>query len=154
MARPLAIVAAVAAGAALMYYLDPRQGPRRRARVLQAGRTLSTDARGYVATTRAGLQDFATSTGLRATEPLVDDLQLRAEVLAKAGTVLSNPMAIDVQVTDGVVCLRGTVPADEAERLVTRVAAMRGVVDIDSRLDLDTAGDADPDPFGYARQTA
>lgn len=154
MARPLGILAALAAGAALMFYLDPQQGRRRRALARDKGRALSGDALGAVDATRTRLQDFATSTGLRTTEPLVDDLQLRAEVLAKAGNVLSNPMAIDVDVTDGVVRLRGTVPTREAETLVTRVAAMRGVVDVDSQLEADATADEDADPIGYARQTA
>lgn len=158
MSRPLGILTALAAGAALMFYLDPQQGRRRRARVRDRSRTLSHDARDYVEAKRVAigdsLQDFATSTGLRGTPPLVDDLQLRAEVLAKAGNVLSNPMAVDVDVTDGVVRLRGTVPASEAEVLITRVAAMRGVVDIDSQLEIDATAEDDTTTSGAATQTA
>jgi hypothetical protein len=134
------VLAAAAAGAVLMYLLDPDRGGRRRALVrdqaLQmarrtgdafdvTSRDLTNRARGVVADLQARFRDT----------PVSDDT-LRARVRARLGAVVGYAGAIDVEVVAGTVTLRGPVLADDVERLLRRVRAVRGVHDVDDRLQI------------------
>jgi uncharacterized membrane protein len=135
-----------AVGAGLMYLLDPRMGRRRRAiardKVVHAGhkvvdaadvtrRDFANRVTGMVAETRAVLSR----------QP-VSDAVLSERVRARLGSVVSHPSSIEVAARDGRVILRGLVLADEADRLIARVAAVRGVRSVENRLD------AHADPAG------
>jgi len=137
LARALAVAAA---GAGLMYLLDPDGGRRRRARVRDrlvsaahrtshavdsTSRDVGNRARGVVAELRGRL----------ASGP-VDDEMLRERVRARIGTVVGHASAIDVGVADGAVTLRGPVLADEVDRLVRRVRGVRGVREAINQLDV------------------
>lgn len=132
MSRSLNIVTALAAGAALMFYLDPTQGRRRRALVRDKSLAVGRDAREYAEQAKG----MAARTVSHDDTP-VDDIQLRRDVHARASLLVSNPMALDISVEEGVVRLSGRLPAGEAELLLTKVAAMRGVQEIDDQLVID-----------------
>jgi osmotically-inducible protein OsmY len=134
---------AIAAGAALMYVLDPDAGRRRRAlmrdRLVHAAhrtgravdarsRDVGNRARGVVAELRGRL----------ASAPVSDDV-LRERVRARIGTAVGHPGAIEVVVVEGSVTLRGPVLADEVERLVRRVRAVPGVRETIDQLDVHDA---------------
>lgn len=134
MSRSLSIVTALAAGAALMFYLDPSEGRRRRALVRDRSLALKRDAKDFMENQSTHADDgaYGLDDGM-----LVDDVQLRRDVHARASLLLSNPMALDISVDEGVVRLSGRLPAREAELLLTKVAAMRGVQEVDDQLVID-----------------
>lgn len=146
MARPLNIVTAFAAGAALMFYLDPNQGRRRRALVRDKSLSLSHDMRDYAGRKRTHLGNRMKGLAARAgfagqQRDGIDDAQLRDEIVQKAALLLSNPMAVEIDVEDGVVHLSGRVPAGESDVLLEKIAAMRGVQEIDDQLDVESSTD-------------
>lgn len=148
MARTLNIVTALAAGAALMFYLDPQQGRRRRAMVRDKGASLGNDMKDYADTTRTRLGNRMKSLGARSSlsndHAAIDDMQLQRDVTAKVESLVSNPMAVVVTLEEGVVRLSGRVPAEESEALLAKIAAMPGVQDIDDQLeDEPSASDGD-----------
>lgn len=138
MTRPLNLIAALAAGAALMFYLDPKQGRRRRTLVRDKSVSLSHRAKDYAEAKRTHfdnrLKGLSAESRMR-TAAAVDDDLLREQIRAKAHALLSNPLDVEIQVDAGVVRLSGHAAPDEHEALVTRVAAMRGVVDIEDELE-------------------
>ncbi|HEY3068446.1 MAG TPA: hypothetical protein VGL09_21855 [Methylomirabilota bacterium] len=132
------VIAAVATGAALMYLLDPDRGGRRRALVRDqavrmarrtgnafdaTSRDLTNRARGVVADLQARFRDTP-----------VGDETLRARVRARVGAVVGYASAIDAEVVEGRVTLRGPVLAADVERVLRRVRAVRGVRDVLDRL--------------------
>jgi BON domain-containing protein len=136
----LRVLTAAAAGAGLMYLLDPDGGGRRRAlvrdRMVRAAhrtgdavdvtsRDVTNRARGVVAELRGRLAGL----------PVGDDV-LRERVRARIGAVVGRAGAIETLVSDGVVTLRGPVLADDLDRLVRRVRSVRGVRDVSDQLDV------------------
>ena len=142
MNRVLKIAVAFAAGAALMYYLDPIAGRRRRALVRDKRRAAAHDVEAYVENRAKHAADrmrgaVARTRGAMSSEP-IDDERLRDRIRAKLGHLLEQPSRIDVQVHDGHVVLSGHARAEEVDELVAAVMAMRGVAEVDSRVSLET----------------
>lgn len=146
----LGVMAAFAAGAIAMYYLDSTLGRRRRALVrdkvvgaahdaanlAQAkGRRMVDRARGVVAT-----RNLDRTPG---TEPQ-SDAQLRERVRSRMGHLVSHPRAIEVSVEEGIVRLSGQVLAKELDGLLSQISDMKGVRKIHNAL---TSLD---DPSGFA----
>ena len=132
------LVAAFTAGAAIMYCLDPVAGRRRRALMRDRGVSLGHDAehfarakskravdraQGMVARVRAGLSDAP-----------VDDGQLQSRVRTRLGRLVRHPGEVNVDVHEGRVVLRGQASEQEIEEMMSALAAMRGVSDIDNRV--------------------
>jgi hypothetical protein len=132
----------MAAGAAAMYVLDPQMGGRRRALVRDqlvhaahktsdavdtTSRDLTNRARGVVADIRG-----------RFNAGEVSDSVLAERVRARIGAVVGHGSAIDVRVEDGRVVLSGPILAEDVDRLRRRVRAVRGVQEIDDRLEVHT----------------
>ena len=131
---------AVGAGVALMYFLDPNTGRRRRSlvrdKVVRAAhrtgdavdatsRDLKNRARGVVAELRGRLDGGD-----------VDDDTLTERVRARIGAVLGRPAGVQARVQDGRVILSGPILADDVDRLLRRVGAVRGVKDVESDLEV------------------
>ncbi|HEU4630470.1 MAG TPA: SRPBCC family protein [Gemmatimonadaceae bacterium] len=127
-------------GAALMYFLDPARGKRRRHLVrdqlVHAGhvtgdaldatsRDLRNRARGAAATARA-----------RVRRDDADDAVVTERVRSALGRVVSHPSAITVVVAEGRVTLGGPVLAGEVDRLLRTVRGVRGVTDVEHRLEV------------------
>ncbi|HET7696646.1 MAG TPA: hypothetical protein VFK57_13110 [Vicinamibacterales bacterium] len=127
-------------GAAVAFIADPRAGRRRRKlvrdQVIRAGRKtrdavdatardLANRTAGVVAATRGRLTD----------EEDVDDIRLVERVRARLGHVCSHPRAIDVEVAQGNVTLRGPILAREMDDLLTAVSGVRGVRSVTSALE-------------------
>jgi hypothetical protein len=139
------LLATVAAGAGLMYLLDPDGGRRRRARVRDrlvraahrtgdavdaTSRDVGNRARGVVAELRSRLSHTS-----------ISDRVLHERVRARIGSVIGHAGAIDVEVEDGRVTLRGPILAGEVDRLLRRVRAIRGAREVVDRLEVhDTPG--------------
>jgi hypothetical protein len=135
------ITAAVAAatGAAIMYYLDPDTGRRRRALVRDRAVGLSHDA-GHLALAQgrraADHLKGAVARGrslLHRSGP-TSDYQLHGQIRARLGGIVSYPKAIHVEVDHGCVCLRGHVPADELQTLMSEIGSLPGVERVEDQL--------------------
>jgi hypothetical protein len=140
------LAGSAAAGAGLMYLLDPQGGTRRRAlvrdKVVRAAhktadaadataRDVGNRARGIAAATRAR----------RRGEAVPNDV-LEARVRARMGRLVSHPHAVRVKADGGRITLEGPILAAEAPRLLKAVSGVRGVKDVENRLERhDTPGD-------------
>lgn len=127
-------------GAGTMYFFDPQLGRRRRAllrdqfdkmghRVPEgldaAWRDLSNRAYGSVAEVGSMFAEHDDS-----------DEVVRQRVRSKAGRYLSHPAAVEVDVDEGCVTLRGPVLADEVQPLIQAVRWVRGVCSVDNQLEV------------------
>jgi hypothetical protein len=124
-------LAAVGAGAGLMFFLDPERGGRRRGfigdkalhvakffgrRVERQSRDLANRAQGLAAETSARVgQEFA------------PDGVLAERVRSKIGRVARHPRAIDVTAERGIVELRGAVLRSERRHVIRAAESVRGV---------------------------
>ena len=144
----LSFLAGAAMGAGLMFLLDPDRGTRRRAlardRILSAGRDAGDDlgararhlgsrARGLVAGARSRMQAHGE-----------DDDALAERVRAELARVVTQPGGVVVMVEDGVVTLSGQVPAREREDLIAVARWVRGVRDLEDRLETHEPGAGTP----------
>jgi hypothetical protein len=151
----LRVLTTAAAGAGLMYLLDPAGGRRRRARVRDqlvraahrtgdavdaTSRDVSHRARGVVAELRSRLVNVEVSDGV-----------LHERVRARIGSVVGHAGAIEAGVVDGRVSLRGPVLADDVDRLVRRVRSVPGVREVINQLDVHDEPGGVPGLQGHPR---
>jgi len=140
MNNAIALLAGAGVGAAAMFVLDPQMGGRRRAlardKVILAQRktreAASVTARDLKNRT-AGLVAEGRS---RISVGEISDEVLEGRVRSKLGFLVRHPSAIEVQVANGCVTLSGPVLADEVGQLVNGVRSVRGVSDVDNRLEV------------------
>lgn len=130
-----------AAGAAVMYFLDPVAGRRRRAisrdQALAAGRDLQDTARdaGRRASNRAkGALAGAGSALDHASDAAVSDDKLEARIRSKLGHMVARPGDIEVAVNDGHVVLSGTASQEEVASVTRELAGIDGVSDVENRM--------------------
>lgn len=114
------LAAAVGLGTAVVYVLDHARG-----REVKGGRWLNAARR---------LMRLDQVTARR----------LAARVRATMASAVTEPRAIDLQVEDGAVILRGPVPARELDSLLDAVWRTRGVDHVDVRLELLETGEEMP----------
>ncbi|MFC5570994.1 BON domain-containing protein [Lysobacter yangpyeongensis] len=149
------MAAAFAAGALVMYYLDPIVGRRRRAQVRDRrdavlhGAGAQVEARARHAADRARGAMAKTRDAL-SREPL-DDERLRDRIRARLGHVVEHAGQVEVQVHDGHVVLSGHADAAEIKALLATVAAMRGVEVIENRLSPEGRAESGAEPGAVAR---
>jgi CBS domain-containing protein len=131
-----------ALGAGLMYFLDPQRGRRRRALVRDSSVRLTHKLRDAADVTRRdlsnryqGVKSKAQSLFSSSHQPHSDE-QLKARIRSQLGRVSSHPRAIEVEVHDGRVTLRGPVLSDEAQRVFDAVSAIRGVQHVDNQMEI------------------
>ena len=138
--NPLALLAGLGLGAALMFFLDPDRGIRRRHLASdQAGRSLRKAARRLRdEATRAKdhAQGTALELGARFRGDSADADVLVARVRAELGHRVRHAGAIEVTAVDGRIILSGPVLADELDDAMRTVAAVRGVRGVDNQLDV------------------
>ncbi len=136
----LRLVTTAAAGAGLMFLLDPDRGRGRRALVRDqlvraahrtgdavdaTSRDVGNRARGVVAELRSRLVNVEVSDGV-----------LHERVRARIASAVGHAGAIEAGVVDGRVSLRGPVLADDVDRLVRRVRSVPGVREVINQLDI------------------
>jgi hypothetical protein len=139
---------ATASGVLAMYLFDPVAGRRRRAlardRLIRLGKT----ARQAAGVTSRDLKNRTLGTVAEGRAALfedrVDDSVLLERVRSKLGFVVRHPSAIDVRASEGVVTLSGPVLTDEVQQLLAGVAAVRGVREVENRLDVHETSDNVP----------
>lgn len=128
----LNLAAAVAAGAAAMYFLDPETGRRRRARARDKAVSNYHHAGRYARAQGRHLANHVRGAAahLKGAQPPESDQQLEGRVRTRLGRLVSRPANIEVTVTDGSVHLGGRVPASEHEGLVDAIFAVDGVFEV------------------------
>ncbi len=140
MRKGILLVGGMGVGAGLMYVLDPARGRRRRAMmrdrtthfVHTARVTLDKKTR-YFGKRARGL--FAEAGAALRREPVSDDV-LVARVRSRLGRAVSKPCDVEVLAEEGRVTLRGVVRVNEVERLLRRVANVRGVRAVECQLNV------------------
>lgn len=142
------LLAGAGLGAALAFMLDPDTGTRRRAlvrdRLVRASRKtrdgLDSTARDLANRTR-GVTSAARS---RFSAEHVDDERLRERVRAKLGRICSHPRAIDVDVQDGHVTLRGPILSREVTRVLKTTSRLGGVFSVANELEAHDSSEGVP----------
>jgi uncharacterized membrane protein len=133
------VLAGVGLGVSLIYFLDPARGARRRGRI----RDITVHA---AAATKSGVgktgrdawhRAYGTAASLRSLvrHGEVDDQVLAERVRAKLGRLVSHAHAVEVEVADGNVMLKGPILEREADRLIRSVGRVRGVRDVIDQLE-------------------
>jgi uncharacterized membrane protein len=126
-------------GIGLMYFLDPERGRRRRAQVRDRLAHSANVSANCMGATGRDLAHRATGAAARVGGTLrrgpIADSVLADRVRAQLGRLVSHPHAIDVEVADGRVTLRGPILQAEVKRLLTAVERMYGVQEVVSALD-------------------
>jgi len=151
------LISGAAIGAALMYLADPDRGNRRRSfardKIVHGCRTLGQAA-------GKGIRDLGNrgrgtaSEVRRAIRPQhASDEVLFDRVRAKIGRTVSHASAIEVSVRNGRVVLAGPVLESEARRLKDAVHSVRGVREVESRLETHQTGEHVPGLAGGSRRT-
>ncbi len=144
MSKLLTFPRGILVGASLMYFLDPRRGRARRARVAdfvthtwrveqqlvgKAARDAAHRTRGLVERVSHG------------PPASTDDAVLEARARARLGRVVSHAGAIEAHVKDGVLTLHGAVLAHEADRAIRSLRRVPGVRQVIDRLDRHATAD-------------
>ena len=145
MNRGLGIIMGAGVGAGLMYFYDPQMGRRRRAlmrdQLISLGHQIddavdvtTRDLSNRAAGLWAEMRSCITSNG-------ASDAVLAERVRSQLGGLVSHPSAIEVRAEQGRVILSGPILRDEIDRLLHGVASVRGVHDVENRLQVhDTPG--------------
>ena len=138
------LLAGIGIGAAIMYFLDPDRGGRRRALVRDQAASLlrqgtrelrdrATDVSNRVRGTAAELRN-------RDEETPEDDV-LTARIRAELGHHVEHSRAIEIFAENGRVTLRGPVLRDEMDDVLSTVRKVRGVESVNNELRVhETAG--------------
>jgi hypothetical protein len=151
----LAVLGSAGLGAALMYFLDPQRGRRRR--VLARGQLnrITHRTTGAVGATSRDLRNRAY--GIMAeTRSFVSRRQVSDEVLAervraRLGSLVSHGSAIQVWSDNGRITLSGGVLAGELPRLIRGVSSIRGVTGVENLLTVQESSDALFGHYGRSR---
>jgi hypothetical protein len=127
----LRAVTTFAAGAALMYYLDPVAGRRRRSLVRDQAVSARHDVERYARAKSKRASDqvhgVLAKTRARIAPQPVDDEQLRERIRAKLGHVIDRPSALTVEVHGGQVVLSSDVSNPDIETAMETISSMHGV---------------------------
>ena len=128
----------VGVGAALMYFLDPDRGRRRRALVRDKVEAAGNKAQDYAEQMGRDLGNraygmFAETKSILRGEGVTDNV-LVDRVRAKLGRYPTQLGAVGVEVNDGIVTLRGPILASELETILGATKYVRGVKGVDNQL--------------------
>ncbi|HKP38949.1 MAG TPA: BON domain-containing protein [Pyrinomonadaceae bacterium] len=137
MNKGAALVGGVGLGAALMYFLDPDRGKRRRAMVRDKVEATGNKVGDFAEKMSRDIREraegvLAETKSLFAHEDVADEV-LVDRVHAKLGRVPVQS-AIDVQATAGVVILSGSVSAEELPNVLSAAEKVRGVNRVENQL--------------------
>jgi uncharacterized membrane protein len=124
-------------GAALMYFYDPTRGNRRRALVRDKVNSMVKNADDNIDVAMRDLRNrtrgfFADMMAVVDQENAPDWL-LEERVRARMGRNVRHASAVEVQAKEGRVILSGPVLEEEVDRLVKRVASVRGVRGVENK---------------------
>lgn len=159
------LVVGLGLGAGLAYVLDPNQGRRRRAYLrdqsVQAANRLGRSLPVTATDLKNRAQGLAAEARARLRRESVPDEVLVERVRSAMGRAVSHPHAIEVMAENGRVTLQGPVLENEENALVAVVASVRGVENVDNRLERHRGpgnlpelqpGSTRPGRYGLARE--
>jgi osmotically-inducible protein OsmY len=130
----LTLICGVAAGAALMFFLDPHRGARRRALLRDKTGSFARQARRRLARRVIDARNRSRGIVANAASALrsksVDDDQLCERVRSAIGRAIHHPRSIEVHADQGTITLSGPIFSHEVDELIETVAHVRGVVDV------------------------
>ena len=147
MSGRLALITGIGFGAGLMYILDPAMGRRRRALVRDKSVHAWKKTSDAVSATARDVSNRAVglSGKLRSSftcQEAPSDAVLTDRIRSRIGHEVSHPRAIEVTADAGHIVMSGPVFAAEVDRLVSSVAGISGVKNVDNRLEVhETAED-------------
>jgi len=149
MNKGLRLMSAAGVGAGLMYLFDPDRGKKRRALVRNEAVHISRIAAAAAGKTRRDVRNhllgaFAEVESLFLKNGPVSNDVLEARVRSKLGRVVSHPSAVEVKAVDGLIILTGQILADEVHPLLDSVVSIKGVENIENRLDAQEGADDIP----------
>jgi hypothetical protein len=134
------LMAGAALGVLAMYVLDPELGRRRRALARDKLIRLQTKTRRTAAVTARDVRNRATGIVSEARGFVfgqeTDDRALEERVRSHLGFLVRHPSSVEVRASEGRVTLNGPVLADEVRQLVRGVRKVRGVLDVENRLEV------------------
>ncbi|HJX28200.1 MAG TPA: BON domain-containing protein [Thermoanaerobaculia bacterium] len=139
-------------GAGLMYLLDPQGGRQRRALARDKATQAYTASSGAVRKSAAGLGDrgrglaersrsLATGAGALLSKDGVKDRVLAELIRTRLSRWVSHPRAIQVEVNEGNVILRGHVLSTSSADLLLKVSQLKGVRSVESELEVHASAD-------------
>ncbi|HEX6966752.1 MAG TPA: SRPBCC family protein [Gemmatimonadaceae bacterium] len=139
MNKALTLVTGAGLGAALMYVLDPDRGTRRRALIRDQITHAANKTGDAIGATSRDVSHrmkgvVAEAKGRFGGEHVSDDT-VRERVRAEMGRIVSHPSSIIATVRDGRVILSGPILAHEVQPFLDRVRSVRGVREVDNRMD-------------------
>ena len=135
-----ALLAAAGVGAALMYFLDPSRGARRRALATDKAESLvqsgADEIRRRAIRTRDQINGAVARARARLGHDEPTDVQLAERVRAALGHFTGHAHGIDVVVRNGVVTLQGYIPAEDLSDVLRATRRVRGVREVHDELNL------------------
>jgi hypothetical protein len=143
----IAMLTGAGFGAGAMYMLDPDLGVRRRGLVKDQFERLPNSWQQAAQITARDLKNrtigFVSEARARLFDEELNDEVLVGRVRSKLGFLVRHPGAIEVQAENGRVILSGAALADETEQLIDGVLAVRGVRELENRVQVhDQPGNA------------
>jgi len=157
MGNPLTLLKGLGLGAGLMYLFDPQMGRRRRALLGDQVIHLCNEVQDAVEVGTRDLghrmQGVLHETTAMFAHDGADDRVIAERVRAKLGRIASHPRAIHVEAHDGLVTLDGPILADEAGRVLSAVASVRGVAGVEDRMEHHEGPGGTPALQGGVRRT-
>ena len=138
--RSLTLLAGIGIGAALMYFLDPDRGARRRSMAVDRAASVLRQSRRAAISAAQNAKNHALGVAAelrgRLNDDALDDDQLVARVRAELGHHARHTSGIEVVAHDGRVILRGAALADEVVEIVRTASGVPGVRGVDNQLDV------------------
>jgi hypothetical protein len=135
---------AFAAGALVMYMLDPETGRRRRALVrdkaVAAGHDAQRLARGASRHTADQLRGAAAEMRSQMRDATPGDRQLHERIRSELGRLVGQPGQVQVEVSNGHVILSGSATPAEREKLMAAISSIPGVEHVANHLSASAAG--------------
>jgi hypothetical protein len=144
-------------GATLMYFLDPDRGRRRRSIAIDKARKLRRRTQRALSVGTHDLENrvrggFA-EIGELFTRRERDDRKLEARIRTRLGRASSHPRAIEIDVKNGAVTVAGPVLLDEWRRVRHAIRSVRGITELDDRLEIHTVADIPQLTGGHPRSS-
>ena len=153
----LSLISGAAIGAGLMYLADPDRGSRRRSGVRDK---VAHGFRSFGSVLDKGVRDLRNRTRGTVAETWgavnpnhVWDEVLVDRVRAKIGRSISHPSAIEVTAKHGRIILSGPVLESEADDLIDAAFSVRGVHDVESRVETHRTSEDVPGLQGHSGRT-
>ena len=136
----LVLAAGTALGAGPMFLLDPAKGKRRRALARDQAVRLAHQTEAVIEAVSNDIPNrthgVAARLRTRFAPDVIDDRVLAERIRARLGRLVSHPGALDIEVMQGLVTLKGPILARELDNLIAGVRSAPGVLGIDNRLEI------------------